>query len=199
MFDGLPLAHFGAIATDCGTRFDAYSAKGETARSPQKKYSTMADDDLAALPVGDYAAKNSFLFYWDTSARVAVGKHIPIIKRWGFKPTAVAFTWFKLNKNEPATPFFLPRHSMKMGSGLTTRKNTEICILAHRGSPKRLSASVREEIFEPVREHSRKPDQFFERVQQYCAGPYLELFARCSRAGWTTRGDQATHFDQAAE
>lgn len=199
MFAGLSLGHFGVIATDCGTRFEAFSAKGETSRTPQKKYTTLRDNEIAALPVGDYAARDCFLFYWDTTARIAVGRHIPIIKAWGFEPTAFAFTWFKLNKNEPQTPFFLPRQSMKMGPGLTTRKNTEVCILAHRGSPKRLSASVREEIFAPVREHSRKPDEFFDRVEQYAAGPYLELFSRSDRAGWTTRGDQAGTFAEAAE
>jgi N6-adenosine-specific RNA methylase IME4 len=200
MFEGLPRKHFGAIATDCGTPFDAYSAKGETSRSPQKKYTTNSDAELAALPVGDYAARDSFLFYWDTTARIAVGRHIPIIKAWGFKPTAFAFTWFKLNKREPATPFFLPRHSMRFGPGLTTRKNTEVCILARRGKPKRLSASVPEQIFAPIREHSQKPEEFFDLVEEYCAGPYLELFSRrFRRKGWTTRGDQSGQFAQAAE
>lgn len=199
MFDGLPRKYFGAITADPGTRFEAYSAKGETSRSPQKKYTTQSDDVIAAMPVGDYAARDCFLFYWDTTARVAVGRHIPIMKAWGFKPTAFAFTWFKLNLREPATPFFLPRHSMNFGPGLTTRKNTEVCILGRRGSPKRLCASVREEIFAPRREHSRKPEEFYDRVRQYCAGPYLELFSRTDRPGWTTRGDQAGKFAEAAE
>lgn len=197
-FDGLRKGYYGAIASDCGTRFDAYSAKGETSRTPQKKYTTMTDKQLAALPVSELAARDCFLFYWDTTARIAAGRHIPIIKTWGFAPSAFAFTWFKLNKNEPATPFFLPRKSMKLGPGLTTRKNTEVCILAHRGSPKRLSAGVREEIFAPVREHSRKPDEFFDRVMEYCAGPYLELFSRQSRDGWDNWGDQSTKFDKVA-
>lgn len=199
MFDGLPRQHFGAIATDCGTPFDARSAKGETSRSPQKKYKTNTDAELAAMPVGDYAARDCFLFYWDTTARIAVGRHIPIMRAWGFRPTAFAFTWFKLNLCEPATPFFLPRHSMFFGPGFTTRKNTEVCILGRRGSPKRLDNSVREEIFAPRREHSRKPEEFFERVEKYCAGPCLELFSRSDRRGWTTRGDQVGHFAEAAE
>jgi N6-adenosine-specific RNA methylase IME4 len=197
-FSDVRLAFYGAIAADCGTKFDTFSAKGETARTPQKKYTTMTDEELAALPVGKVAARHSFLFYWDTTARIAVGRHIPIIRAWGFTPTAVAFTWFKLKLSEPNTPFFLPRGSMNFGPGHTTRKNTEICILAKRGSPRRLRKDIREEIFAPRREHSRKPDEFYERVVQFAAGPYLELFSRQSRPGWDNWGDQSTLFDGAA-
>lgn len=193
-FHDLPRRHFAAIVADPGTRFETFSAKGESSRTPQKKYTTLSDEEIAALPVAELAARNCHLFYWDTTARVAAGRHIPIIRAWGFEPTAVAFTWFKLKPSEPATPFFLPRESMNFGPGMTTRKNTEVCILGRRGSPKRLSASVREEIFAPRREHSRKPEEFYERVQQYAAGPYLELFARQMRAGWSAWGDQTNKF-----
>ncbi|MFA5951514.1 MAG: MT-A70 family methyltransferase [Hyphomicrobium sp.] len=190
---------YGAIAADPGTPFDAYSAKGETSRSPQKKYTTKSDEEIAAMPVHLLAARDCFLFYWDTTARIAVGRHIPIMKAWGFKPTAFAFTWFKLNLREPATPFFLPRHSMNFGPGLTTRKNTEVCILGRRGSPRRMSKSIREEIFAPRREHSRKPEEFYDRVKLYAAGPYAELFSRTNRPGWDVWGDQAGKFNEAAE
>jgi N6-adenosine-specific RNA methylase IME4 len=197
-FGDLQRGFYQAIASDCGTRFDTFSAKGETSRTPQKKYTTMTDEELAALPVKLLAAKNCFLFYWDTSARIAAGRHIPIMRAWGFKPTAIAFTWFKLRKREPNVPWFMPRQSMHFGAGLTTRKNTEICVLGRRGSPKRLNFGIREEIFAPVREHSRKPDEFYERVVRYAAGPYLELFSRQSRAGWDNWGNQSTLFDEVA-
>lgn len=195
-FGELPRKHFQCIASDCGTKFAAYSEKGETSRSPQKKYTTMTDEELAALPVKELAAKNCFLFYWDTTARIAAGMHIPIIRAWGFKPTAVAFTWFKLRKKEPGVPWFMPRESMHFGAGLTTRKNTELCVLARRGSPKRKHFGIREEIFAPVREHSRKPDEAFDRIELYCDGPRLELFSRQSRDGWSTWGDQRNLFDE---
>ena len=198
VFDGLPRNHYGAIAADAGTRFETFSAKGETSRSPQKKYTTMPDAQIAALPVRGLAARHCFLFYWDTTARVVVGKHIPIMRAWGFEPTALAFTWFKLRLREPATPFFLPRHSMNFGPGYTTRKNTEVCILGRRGSPKRMSAKVQEEIFAPRREHSRKPEEFYERVMEFAKGPYLELFSRTPRRGWDAWGDQTAQFQLAA-
>jgi N6-adenosine-specific RNA methylase IME4 len=54
---------------------------------------------------------------------------------------------------------------------------------------------VREIIVVPAREHSRKPVQFYERVEAFCSGPRLELFGRESRVGWTVYGDEATKFD----
>lgn len=197
-FGDLPCKHYACIASDCGTKFVAYSEKGETSRSPQKKYRTMTDDELAALPVRELAARDCFLFYWDTTARIAAGLHIPIVRAWGFKPTAFAFTWFKLRKSEPAVPWFMPRQSMHFGAGLTTRKNTEVALLCRKGSPKRKNFGIREEIFAPVREHSRKPDEFYERVEQYCDAPRLELFARQRRDGWDAWGDQVDLFNNEA-
>lgn len=195
-FAGLPRGYFGVIASDCGTRFDAYSAKGETARTPQKKYTTLSDDELADLmsDAGKLGARNSFMFYWDTGARIVAGRHLLIIRAANYKPTAIAFTWIKLRPREPESPFLYPRSSFNFGPGLTTRKGTEICVLCRRGGPRRLSTSVRELIVAPRREHSRKPDEFYERVQQYAAGPYLDLFSRQRREGWTVWGNETTKF-----
>ncbi len=76
----------------------------------------------------------------------------------------------------------------------TTRANIELCWLGRRGNPIRLDKGVRELIVAPRREHSRKPDEVFERIERYCAGPYLDLFARQRRPGWTVWGDQVDKF-----
>ena len=81
-----------------------------------------------------------------------------------------------------------------MGMGYWTRSNTEPCLLATRGKPKRLNADVRQGIIEPRREHSRKPDCVHGRIERLVAGPYLELFARTTRPGWTVWGNQTDKF-----
>ena len=55
---------------------------------------------------------------------------------------------------------------------------------------------MRELIIAPVREHSRKPDEVYERIEEYCDGPYLELFARNRRPGWVSWGDQVDLFPE---
>jgi N6-adenosine-specific RNA methylase IME4 len=80
------------------------------------------------------------------------------------------------------------------GEGVT-RKNSEPCLLARRGNPRRLSRSVQELIVAPRREHSRKPDEIYERIERYASGPFVELFARQSRRGWSSWGDEVGKFD----
>jgi N6-adenosine-specific RNA methylase IME4 len=77
-----------------------------------------------------------------------------------------------------------------MGQGYWTRANPEDCWLATRGHPKRLHADVRQFITAPVAEHSRKPDEIYERIERLVDGPYLELYARRDRPGWMTWGNE---------
>src|SRR5438552_10363971 len=97
------------------------------------------------------------------------------MRAWRFEPTAMAFVWLKLNSR------FHPRFLMHisdaiwfMGMGHTTRQNAEYWVLGRRGDPVRRSKSVRQIITEPLREHSRKPDEVFRRIEQYAEGPYLD-------------------------
>jgi N6-adenosine-specific RNA methylase IME4 len=47
----------------------------------------------------------------------------------------------------------------------------------------------------PRREHSRKPDETHDRIAALVDGPYLELFGRQSRTGWTVWGNESDKFD----
>jgi N6-adenosine-specific RNA methylase IME4 len=85
-----------------------------------------------------------------------------------------------------------------MGGGFTTRKNAEFCLIGKRGRSVRQNAGVHEVIIDPRRQHSRKPDEFFDRVKAYSIGPYLEIFGRQSRPGWDVWGNESTKFDQPA-
>lgn len=82
-----------------------------------------------------------------------------------------------------------------MTLGYWTRSNSEVCLLATKGAPKRLNADVRQAIIEPRREHSRKPD-IHTRIERLVAGPYLELFARRTRPGWDSWGNEVGKFNK---
>ena len=79
---------------------------------------------------------------------------------------------------------------MFTGLGYWTRSNPEMCLLATKGKPSRLSKSVRQLIHSPRREHSRKPDEIYDRIEQLLPGPYVELFARRERKGWDSWGNE---------
>ena len=136
--------------------------------------------DIAALPVSGVVADDAACFLWVTGPFLAVGAHIPILRAWGFQPSAMAFEWAKTTK----------AGAFCFGSGHTTRKCVEYVVLGKRGRSVREHADVSELIVAMRREPSRKPDEFFARVERYSRGPYRELFARQSRAGWASWGDQ---------
>jgi N6-adenosine-specific RNA methylase IME4 len=170
------------------------SDKGHN-RSPEKHYDTMTLEEIAALPVVDCVDDDAFLFFWVTGPHIAIGSHLPIMRAWGFEPSAAWGVWIKPNsKRFKQGWMFFDDFAFFVGMGYTTRQNAEFVVLGKRGKPQRLSKSVRQVLASPRREHSRKPDEFFERVEQFCEGPRLELFARESREGWTCRGNEVGKF-----
>jgi N6-adenosine-specific RNA methylase IME4 len=103
--------------------------------------------------------------------------------------------WVKTKKSAAnGLPFGITADSLHRGMGYTTRKNAEDCLLFRVGAPKRLAADIDEVIFAPVREHSRKPGEAIERIERFCAGPHVELFARETRPGWDSWGDEVGKF-----
>lgn len=192
---GLRRKHYACVVADVPWAYQAYSDKGK-ARAPERHYGTMSLEDIRTLPVIDYVADDSFLEFWITGPFLAIGAHVPIMMHWGYEPVSIQHVWLKpVSSRYMQGHFFLddPR-IWKMGMGKTSRQNAEFVVLGRRGDPKRLSAGVRQEIIEPAREHSRKPDKFFQRVEDFCAGPRLELFGRQKRPGWTVRGNEIGKF-----
>ena len=162
-------------------------------RDPRHHYKggVMSAAQIAALPVGDFAAKDAHLFLWTTGP--CLEQAFAVIKAWGCRYSGIGFTWIKLKKTfDPTQLRFLPTvdGDFHVGLGFTTRKNAEFCLLARRGSAKRTAKDVRELILAPRREHSRKPEAVYERIERYSVGPYLELFGRQERQNWTVRGDE---------
>lgn len=192
-FAGLRRAHYPCVVVDPPWRFASNSAS-KPGRNAMRHYACMSMADIKALPVGEIAAPDCALFLWITGPMLAIGAHLPLMKAWGFRPSGLGFVWVKLNPKAPG--LFFMKHDLAMGGGFTTRKNAEFCLIGKRGRSVRQSASVHEVIIEPRREHSRKPDEVYRRIEQYCAGPYLDLFARQSRPNWTTWGNERGRFDQ---
>lgn len=190
LFADLPRNHFGAILADPPWHFDVW-AKG-SARNASSKYQTMNANEIAEMPINELAADDCALFMWMVWPRLR--EAVEVLKSWGFAYKTCAFNWIKANTQQidmfrdDADPF--------VGMGYWTRANSEACLLATRGKPKRLNADVRQGIIAPRREHSRKPDGIHERIERLVAGPYLELFARSTRPGWTSWGNEVGKFDR---
>lgn len=191
-FKGFKKNNAGLILADPAWSFLTYSGQSVPQRAEEQHYDVMTLDDLKRLPVNDLAAKDCVLVMW------VIGSHldqaIELGRHWGFTYKSDLFTWVKVGKNDPAV--------RPISLGKWTRKQTEQALIFSRGKPKRLDAGVRQLIetddhiiFAPKREHSRKPDEQYERLERLVGGPYVELFARQHRAGWTSWGNEAGKFD----
>src|SRR5262245_3207907 len=201
-FDGLPRAHYGAILADPPWRFRTYDQREyiEKGRRSTLKgagshhYRTMTIEEIRALPVSEIAAVNCALFLWISWPQLldAIG----VIEVWGFTYKTCAFAWIKAHAGQ--IEMFQDELDDLMGLGYWTRANSEVCLLATRGNPKRLDKGVRQAILEPRREHSRKPDCIHGRIARLVAGPYLELFARRRRQGWDVWGNEIEKFAEPA-
>jgi N6-adenosine-specific RNA methylase IME4 len=162
---------YGVIYADPPWRFKAYSEAGED-RSPENHYVTMTTDDIASLPVEDIALDDCVLLMWATFPMLQDALHV--IEAWGFTYKTCGFTWVKVDEDN--NPF--------IGMGYWTRSNAEICLLATKGNPMRMSRLVQQVIMAPRGRHSEKPMEAYERIEELVTGPYMELFARERRREW---------------
>jgi len=198
------MSEFPVIVIDPPWDFKTYSEAGR-GRNADNHYPTQHLKWIAEIPVKDVAAPSCALFMWTTSPFMV---HMPqILESWGFEYSTVAFVWLKMNKY----PWISMLGTLddviarikrtgagslwKLGNGYCTRANAEFCVYARRGMPKRRDAGVYQIIIEEIREHSRKPEQQYERIQRLFAGPYLEIFARETRPGWTAIGNEIDGLD----
>lgn len=194
-FSSLPRGHYGAILADPPWSFEVWSKDTGNGRSAESHYSTMSMRQIARLPVDELAAKDCVLFMW--ACWPSIADALKIIDAWGFTYKTCGFDWMKADNTQPN--FFQDDLPAQVGMGYWTRANTEPCLLAVKGKPKRLNADVRMGIIAPRREHSRKPEGVHSRIERLVTGPYLELFARAPRAGWDVWGNQTDKFKEAAE
>lgn len=182
--------HYRVIYADPPWRFVTYSAKGR-GRSAEAHYDCLDLNAIKALPVADWAGPDCVLLLWATDPLLP--RALEVIAAWGFAYKTVGFYWAKLNRRAPGDGF--RARDFFTGLGYWTRANPELCLLATRGKPQRQACDVAKLLISPRREHSRKPEATYARIERLLAGPYLELFARASRPGWDAWGDQADLFD----
>lgn len=191
MFDNLPKDHFGAILADPPWHFEVWSLNGKSdVRHPCQHYQTMPIEDIYSLPVQTLAAPNCVLFLWVVWPMLEHG--LKTIEQWGFTYKTCAFAWLKADSSQ--TDMFPDDIPVWPGTGYWTRANSEVCLLATVGKPKRINTDVRQGIIAPRREHSRKPDCIHSRIERLVSGPYLELFAREQHPGWVSWGNETDKF-----
>jgi N6-adenosine-specific RNA methylase IME4 len=136
----------------------------------EDKYPSMSTDEIAALPLADLAAPDSHLYLWTPVTKVP--EALRVCEAWGFRYVGL-LTWAKPG----------------LGLGTWWRVSTEHIVFGVRGSLP-TTPNLRNWFEAPRGRHSVKPGKFFELVETASPGPYVELFARRQRAGWTCWGNE---------
>lgn len=183
-FGDFPMFGYDVIVADPPWDFALYSKAGE-AKSAKAHYATMPLDAIAALRVGDLARGDCLLLLW-CCEWMPPGARQRVLDAWGFT-YKTSLVWRKLTCND----------KVRMGPGYRARTMHEPILLATMGNPRhRPFPSV---IDGEAREHSRKPEAFYDLVDACCPrSRRADLFSRQSRPGWDSWGREAGKFDAVA-
>jgi len=182
-FDGLT-GVYSTILIDPPWRFANRTGKMAPEHQRLRRYRTMSFDEIAALPVPRVSADTSHLYLWCPNALLP--EALRIMAAWGFA-YKTNLVWYKVRKDGGPDG---------RGVGFYFRNVTELVLFGVRGSLRTLAPGRRQTnvMLSRKQEHSRKPDALYDIVEACSPGPYLELFARTRRTGWTSWGDEIDRF-----
>ncbi len=170
-----PEGRFDVIVIDPPWRYGK-RAEDVTHRG-RNPYPDMSIEDICALPVADRAKDDCVLWLWTTNAFMRDA--FRCLDAWGFAEKTI-LTWVK----------------NKMGTGDWLRGKTEHCIMAVRGKPVITLTNETTALLADMREHSRKPDEFYRLVNGLCHGAKLDMYSREARDGWAQWGAETDTFGE---
>jgi N6-adenosine-specific RNA methylase IME4 len=173
---------FGTILADPPWQFQNRTGKVAPEHKRLNRYGTMTLDEIKVLPVSQVAANRCHLYLWVPNALLPEG--LQVMDAWGFRYVS-NIVWHKIRKDGG---------SDGRGVGFYFRNVTELLLFGVRGKNVRTLAPGRSQvnmIQTRKREHSRKPDEQYRIIEACSEGPYLEMFSRGVRPGWTVWGNQA--------
>lgn len=176
---------FGTILADPPWEFQNSTGKVAPKHKRLKRYETMSLEEIKLMPVSRLSANKSHLYLWVPNAFIKEG--IEVMEEWGFK-YKTNIVWHKIRKDGGPDG---------RGVGFYFRNTTELVLFGVKGTKVRTLRPGRTQvniIRTRKREHSRKPDELYKIIEKCSWGPFLELFARGKRKGWTSWGDQSKKY-----
>jgi N6-adenosine-specific RNA methylase IME4 len=171
---------FATLLADPPWQFQNRTGKMAPEHKRLLRYPTMQLEEIFELPVRELAAARGHLYLWVPNALLSEG--LEVMRRWGFT-YKTNLIWYKVRKDGGPDG---------RGVGFYFRNVTELVLFGVRGSMRTLGPGRTQVNLLPTRkrEHSRKPDEIYEIIEACSPGPYLELFARFPRKGWSQWGNE---------
>jgi N6-adenosine-specific RNA methylase IME4 len=170
-----PEKRYRTIVADPPWRYNVKPPEGGT------PYATMTPQEMANLPIGMWAEERAHLYLWTTNSFLVEAHRV--MDSWGFEYKTL-ITWVKRR----------PVNDNWIGLGFYYRGVTEHVLFGVRNGLGVLRKNQPNLFYAPHRDHSEKPDTFYDIVESMSLGPYLDVFARKQRMGWDTFGDEAFNF-----
>lgn len=179
---------FATVLADPPWRFSNRTGKVAPEHRRLSRYPTMTLDEIKELPLPQITLPQSHLYLWVPNA--LIGEGLDVMKRWGYT-YKTNLVWYKVRKDGGPDG---------RGVGFYFRNVTEVVLFGIRGRLRTLPPGRRQVniILSRKRDHSRKPDQLYEIIEACSPGPYLELFARNRRPGWSQWGNELYEDDAEA-
>jgi len=177
---GLKKKGFSTILADPPWRFQNRTGKVAPEHKRLRRYATMDIDEICAMPVAAHATEKAHMYLWVPNALLPWG--LQVMDAWGFKYKG-NLVWHKIRKDGGPDG---------RGVGFYFRNVTELLLFGIRGSMRTLKPGRTQVNIIKTRkqEHSRKPEEAYSVIESCSPGPFLELFARERRNGWTQWGDE---------
>ncbi|KAA9130886.1 S-adenosylmethionine-binding protein [Marinihelvus fidelis] len=176
---------FSTILADPPWQFINKTGKVAPEHKRLSRYGTLPLKDIVSIPVDSVTKDRAHLYLWVPNALLKEG--LEVMEAWGFT-YKTNLIWHKVRKDGGPDG---------RGVGFYFRNTTEIVLFGIKGTNARTLDPGRSQVNimrTQKREHSRKPDEMYSIIESCSWGPYLELFARGSRDGWTTWGDQSDEY-----
>lgn len=177
---------FYTVLADPPWRFQNRTGKMAPEHKRLNRYPTLTLEDIKSIPVKDVIGKQAHLYLWVPNALLLEG--IEVLKAWGFEYKS-NLIWHKVRKDGGPDG---------RGVGFYFRNTTEMILFGVKGKKVRTLAPGRSQvniIRTMKQEHSRKPDEVYELIERCSPPKRLELFARSTRKGWKTFGNQADDYE----
>lgn len=181
----VPNKGFGTVLADPPWRFLNRTGKVAPEHKRLSRYETLSTEEIMEMPVNIVTADRSHLYLWVPNALLQEG--LQVLKAWGFQ-YKTNIVWHKIRKDGGPDG---------RGVGFYFRNTTELLLFGVKGSlrtlqPGRTQVNI---VKSQKQEHSRKPDEVYGIIEKCSPGPFLEIFSRGTRPGWTVFGNQSDAYE----
>ncbi len=176
---------FKTVLADPPWQFQNRTGKMAPEHKRLNRYPTMKLEEIMSMPVESVLADTAHLYLWVPNALLADG--LKVMEAWGFQ-YKTNLIWYKVRKDGGPD---------RRGVGFYFRNVTEMLLFGVKGKNARTLQPGRSQeniLISRKREHSRKPDEQYDLIESCSPGPFLEIFARGPRDGWTVWGNQAEEY-----